>query len=80
MLTHYGDLDHDVIDEMPPGRLAAKTYFGKNNRLTQIFEFIRLALKESDKRMLFIHLIEESEHLDSLLQQLMGLSNFKSFS
>ena len=66
MLTHYGDLDHDVIDEMPPGRLAAKTYFGKNNRLTQVHEFIRLALKDGRQAYVVYPLIEESEHLDSL--------------
>lgn len=66
MLTHYGDLDHDVIDEMPPGRLAAKTYFGKIQRLGQVHEFIRLALTSGRQAYVVYPLIEESEHLESL--------------
>ena len=64
MLTHYGDLDHDVIDEMPPGRKPPKTYFGKPRKLNQIYEFIRIALKQGRQAYVVYPLIEESEHLE----------------
>ena len=64
MLTHYGDLDHDIIDEMPPGRKPPKTYFGKPRKLNQIYEFIRIALKQGRQAYVVYPLIEESEHLE----------------
>lgn len=66
MLTHYGDLDHDVIDEVPPGRSPIKTYFGKFNRLKQVHEFIRLALKNGRQAYVVYPLIETSEHLEGV--------------
>ena len=64
MLTHYGDLDHDVIDELPPGRKSAKTYYAKLNRMVQIYEFIRLELQHGRQAYVVFPLIDESEHLD----------------
>ncbi len=66
MLTHYGDLDHDVIDEMPPGRQPSKTYFGKLKKINQIHEFIRIALKQGRQAYVVYPLIEESEHLENV--------------
>ena len=64
MLTHYGDLDHDVIDELPPGRKPAKTYYSKANRMIQIYEFIRIEMQHGRQAYVVFPLIEESEHLD----------------
>jgi ATP-dependent DNA helicase RecG len=64
MLTHYGDLAHDVIDEMPPGRVPIKTYYGKTHRMQQIMEFIRLEIKKGCQAYIVYPLIEASEHLD----------------
>ena len=64
MLTHYGDLDHDVIDEMPPGRKAAKTYYGKFSKINQVYEFIRLELQHGRQAYIVYPLIEESDQLD----------------
>jgi len=59
-------LDHDVIDEVPPGRYPIKTYFGKFNRLKQVYEFIRLALKNGRQAYIVYPLIDTSEHLEGV--------------
>jgi ATP-dependent DNA helicase RecG len=40
-LTLYGDLDVSVIDEMPGGRGAIKTFVRATDKLPKVFEFIR---------------------------------------
>ena len=40
-LTLYGDLDVSVIDEMPGGRGAIKTFVRPTEKLPKVFEFIR---------------------------------------
>ena len=40
-LTLYGDLDVSVIDEMPGGRGAIKTFVRTTEKLPKVFEFIR---------------------------------------
>ena len=72
MLTHYGDLDHDVIDELPPGRKPPKTYYSKLNRLTQVYEFIRLELQATRQAYVVFPLIEASDHLDEVAPAVEG--------
>ena len=40
-LTLYGDLDVSVIDEMPGGRGAIKTFVRTTDKLPKVFDFIR---------------------------------------
>ena len=40
-LTLYGDLDVSVIDELPGGRGAIKTFVRATDKLPKVFEFIR---------------------------------------
>ena len=40
-LTLYGDLDVSVIDEMPSGRGAIKTFVRTTEKLPKVFDFIR---------------------------------------
>jgi len=40
-LTLYGDLDVSVIDEMPGGRGAIKTFVRRTDKLPKVFDFIR---------------------------------------
>ena len=40
-LTLYGDLDVSVIDEMPAGRGAIKTFVRTTEKLPKVFDFIR---------------------------------------
>jgi ATP-dependent DNA helicase RecG len=45
-LTLYGDLDVSVIDEMPKGRSAVKTFIRATDRLPQVWKFIRERLAQ----------------------------------
>ncbi|MGA0241534.1 MAG: ATP-dependent DNA helicase RecG [Candidatus Marinamargulisbacteria bacterium] len=63
MLTHYGDLDHDIIDTLPPGRKPPKTYYARPNRISQVYEFIRLELAAHRQAYIVYPLIDASEHL-----------------
>ncbi|MEK9726578.1 MAG: ATP-dependent DNA helicase RecG [Candidatus Margulisiibacteriota bacterium] len=72
MLTHYGDLDHDVIDELPPGRKSPKTYYSKLNRIQQVYEFIRLELQAKRQAYVVYPLIEASDHLDAVAPAVEG--------
>jgi ATP-dependent DNA helicase RecG len=40
-LTLYGDLDISVMDQMPGGRGAIKTFVRRSDKLPKVFEFIR---------------------------------------
>jgi len=46
-LTLYGDLDVSVIDEMPGGRGAIKTFVRTTEKLPKVFDFIREKLADS---------------------------------
>ena len=45
-LTLYGDLDVSVIDELPGGRGAIKTFLRATNKLPKVIEFIREKISE----------------------------------
>ena len=78
MLTHYGDLDHDVIDELPPGRKPPKTYYASPNRLNQLFGFIRLELQAKRQVYVVYPLIETSDHLEDVLPAVDGFDLFSN--
>jgi ATP-dependent DNA helicase RecG len=63
-MTHYGDLDISVIDELPPGRKAIKTiHFYDSDRL-RIFGFMKKQIQEGRQIYIVYPLINESETLD----------------
>jgi len=63
-LTHYGDLDISIIDELPPGRKAIKTIHRYTKDKLSIFEFIKGELIKGRQAYVVYPLIEESEMLD----------------
>lgn len=63
-LTVYGDLQKSIIDELPPGRLAIKTYQVKNSERQRIYEFCRKELQQGNQLYIVYPLIEESEKID----------------
>ena len=70
------DLDHDVIDELPPGRKPPKTYYASPNRLNQLFGFIRLELQAKRQVYVVYPLIETSDHLEDVLPAVDGFDLF----
>ena len=63
-MTFYGDLDTSVIDEMPPGRKSITTVWRKENKLTQVYDFIRERVHTGERVYVVYPLVEESEKMD----------------
>ena len=63
-LTHYGDLDISIIDELPPGRKSVKTIHKYRSEKLKVFEFIKKELDKGRQAYVVFPLIEESEALD----------------
>jgi len=63
-LTHYGDLDISIIDELPPGRKPVKTIHRYRKDKLKVFEFIKKELEKGRQAYVVFPLIEESEQLN----------------
>lgn len=60
-MTAYADLDHTIIDELPPGRRPVTTSVLSNARRDEIIERIRRACQSGRQVYWVCTLIEESE-------------------
>jgi ATP-dependent DNA helicase RecG len=63
-MTVYGDLDLSVIDELPPGRKAIKTYHFYESGRDKVYNFLRQQIASGRQVYIVYPLIEESEMLD----------------
>ena len=63
-MTVYGDLDVSVIDELPPGRKAIKTYHFYESGREKVYNFMRQQVAAGRQIYVVYPLIEESEVLD----------------
>jgi len=63
-MTVYGDLDLSVIDELPPGRKAIKTYHFYESGHEKVYNFMRQQIASGRQIYVVYPLIEESEVLD----------------
>ncbi len=63
-LTHYGDLDVSIIDELPPGRKPVKTIHTYSKDRLKVFHFIKSELEKGRQAYVVYPLIEESDVLD----------------
>jgi len=63
-MTLYGDLDVSIIDEMPKERKPVKTYLRSEDKLPQVYDFIKEKIKEGYQSILIYPLVEESEKLE----------------
>jgi ATP-dependent DNA helicase RecG len=63
-MTVYGDLDVSVIDEMPPGRKAIKTYHFYESGREKVYNFMRQQIALGRQIYVVYPLIDESETLD----------------
>jgi ATP-dependent DNA helicase RecG len=62
-MSAYADLDHSLIDELPPGRTPVKTAVIPNHRREEVIAHIRDACRLKRQAYWVCSLIEESEAL-----------------
>jgi len=60
-LTVYGDLDVSVIDELPPGRMPIVTRHVTEERVEQVYSFLKTQIDEGRQAYVVYPVIEESE-------------------
>lgn len=63
-MTVYGDLDVSVIDELPPGRKPIQTMHFFENKLREVYNFMRMQLEKGRQIYVVYPLISESEKSD----------------
>ena len=60
-LTIYGDLEHSVLDDMPPGRQTIKTLMRSEEHRERVYEGIRRELERGRQAFIVYPLVEENE-------------------
>jgi ATP-dependent DNA helicase RecG len=60
-LTVYGDLDVSIIDEMPPGRKPIVTKHVDQDRVEQVYSFLKTQIEQGRQAYVVYPVIEESE-------------------
>ena len=60
-MTIYGDLDVSVIDELPPGRKPITTKHVNNDRVEQVYSFLRQEIEQGHQAYVVYPLVDESE-------------------
>ena len=60
-LTMYGDLDTSVIDELPPGRKKIITRHVTEDRVEQVYSFLKREIDKGRQAYVVYPVIEESE-------------------
>src|ERR1700723_1052893 len=60
-LTVYGDRDVSVIDELPPGRMPIDTKHVTEERVEQVYSFLKTQIDEGRQAYVVYPVIEESE-------------------
>jgi len=63
-MTLYGDLDVSIIDELPKERLPIKTFHYSEERLDEVYEFVRGVAKQQKQVYFVCPVIEESQEED----------------
>lgn len=63
-LTLYGDMDLSIIDELPPGRHAIKTYCIGEKKRADLYRFLDKQIANGYQIYIVCPLVEESEKLD----------------
>lgn len=76
-MTLYGDLDISVIDELPPGRKPIDTYHHTEDRMYDVYAFMRKEIMLGRQVYVVFPMIEENETQD-LRDLESGLERYKS--
>jgi ATP-dependent DNA helicase RecG len=64
-MTLYGDLDVSILDEMPPGRGAIKTYVRPPEKRPEVYQWVRQQVDGGHRAYVVCPLIEESDKLQA---------------
>jgi ATP-dependent DNA helicase RecG len=64
-LTVYGDLDLSLIDELPPGRKAVRTYLRTDEARAKVFGFLRSEIQRGGRVFIVYPLIDESDEVSA---------------
>jgi ATP-dependent DNA helicase RecG len=63
-MTLYGDLEHSVIDELPPGRTPVETMIVKEPKKQTVYDLIRREVNAGGQAYVVYPLIEDSENVN----------------
>lgn len=63
-ISAFGDMDVSTIDQLPAGRKAIKTHWGKRNMLQRVLAFMDKEIEQGHQAYMITPLIEESEALE----------------
>lgn len=64
-LVLHGDLDLSIIDELPPGRQAVKTFVIPGKNRTRAYAFVRREIERGHQAFVICPLVEESEAIEA---------------
>lgn len=64
-LILYGDLDVSIIDSLPPGRKAIKTYSSNSTKREAVYDFVKKELNKGRQAYVVCPLVEESEAIEA---------------
>tara|TARA_B000000557_G_C20813319_1_gene461560 strand:+ start:8353 stop:10275 length:1923 start_codon:yes stop_codon:yes gene_type:complete len=62
--TYHGDIDVSVIDELPKNRKKIETKVVQQDKLNDVYDFIKKILIKNQQCFIVYPLIEDSEHTD----------------
>ncbi|MBX7131272.1 MAG: DEAD/DEAH box helicase [Fimbriimonadaceae bacterium] len=68
-MAFYGHLDVSVIDELPPGRKAVKTYWKLPHERAQVYEGVRKVVSEGRQAYFVCPMIDQSEKMQTQAAQ-----------
>ncbi len=63
-LTLFGDLDVSTLDELPPGRQPIVTRHVREERIGEVYEFVRKQVRAGRQAYIIYPVLEESERQD----------------
>lgn len=63
-MTHYGDLDVSIIDQLPGNRKPVRTALRKDDDRTKVYSFVKKEIDRGRQVYVIYPLIDESEKLD----------------
>jgi len=63
-MTLYGDMDISIINQLPPGRKLAKTYWIDTDKKKESYSFIKKKIRQGRQCYIVYPLIDDSDKMD----------------